>query len=567
MSNPIEFANEVGQYIKKLLSDLIMGNFNEDQGTAAQLISGALYLIPVLDQILAVRDVAGTLFVIQRHGGLGKASLEQKVDLGFAAFGLIPELGALSKFVRPLYKDSKLLTRMTVPAVHLVESMRGVGKGGAVKWLKTLNWASHTQSAIAYANNALNTCINGFHEIADLPSWIPYSGDIRHLALQAEGGLTGFRGKLDTPIRQASGEIRGFIGKILGEHAARVAQAVGNNLSGTTRNTGAAHHSNHPAAKTTARRTTRTPAGRADEHAKIGGQNRVVAGKNTGTIVKGVLATAYDKYKTMKPFEQGFFGEHIADYYVIQHSNQIKYGANSTLHSDWGLHWNAHDSYGAAKATDCWKSEPRKLNDNHTPIFLCRPPKIVTARGIDAAWLTNRAAPYEFAITEAKASMSKHSTLYSMLNEANTGTTGTSTKPVKSGTGFKNRNKNKPNANTSKKPAKPKKKVMQMSHQWIKDRISGGVEYSQYRPRILSGPQQRNYSRHVFLITPEEMVDHLKIQAKIILEGLIDQPKAAQKYAHEHAEHKISSQFGEADLNAAEKTYKAQGKAKKSKGK
>jgi hypothetical protein len=570
--NPFDFANQVGKYIKDFISDLIMGDFNEHQGAAAQLVSGAISFIPVLGQIIAVRDVAGSLFVIQRHGGLGKATIGQKVDLGFTAFGLIPEAGAVFKMAKPLYKEAKLASKVTTPIVHLIEGMRGVGKGGAVRWLKALNWAGNTQLAISYANNALMTCVDGFDSIAtNTPTWAPYSSDIRHLAREAEGGLKGFQGQLDTPIRQASGEIRKFIGQILGEHAAQVAAAVTRNIAGSS--TGSRRHSGsragtshgssshpgshgttpaHPKAK--AKPIPATPAAK-KTHVKVGGQERVVAGTSNSKRAKAVIRIAYDTYKTMKPFEQGFFGEHIADYYVIEHKG-------------WGLHWNRHDMDGGAKGKPKgWQGEPRKLNDAQQPLYLCRPPSVVTARGIDAAWLTNRTAPHEFAITEAKASMSKHSTLYNMLGEADGGASAKPSKPAKGGAGFKNKNKNKPIPSTPKKSAKPKKMVMQMSHAWIQQKIKIDNAYAAWRNRMITITGKPNYSRHVFLITPEEMIDHLKIQAKIVLEGLIDQPAAAQKYAPKHADHKISKEFGEADLNVAEKTYKAQGKAKKPKGK
>eukprot|EP01031_Cornospumella_fuschlensis_P002524 gene2524-3154_t len=61
-----------------------MGDFNDEQMVSAQIIGGLVSLIPVMDQVMDVRDISGTLYRINKRGGFAKASLDQKVDLGFA---------------------------------------------------------------------------------------------------------------------------------------------------------------------------------------------------------------------------------------------------------------------------------------------------------------------------------------------------------------------------------------------------------------------------------------------------------------------------------------------------
>ena len=103
----------------KFLEDLILGDFNDNQQVSAQLVGGLISLIPIVDQVMDVRDVSGTLYRINKHGGFAKAPLEHKIDLGFAAFGVIPEVGSAFKTVfKPLYKQRK--------------SMKGVMNGGEI---------------------------------------------------------------------------------------------------------------------------------------------------------------------------------------------------------------------------------------------------------------------------------------------------------------------------------------------------------------------------------------------------------------------------------------------------
>ena len=79
----MSFVSQCTQF----LEDLILGDFNENQMVSAQIVGGLISLIPVVDQVMDVRDVSGCLFQINKHGGFAKAGLDQKINLGFAAFG------------------------------------------------------------------------------------------------------------------------------------------------------------------------------------------------------------------------------------------------------------------------------------------------------------------------------------------------------------------------------------------------------------------------------------------------------------------------------------------------
>ena len=51
------FVDDIVEFFK----DLILGDFEQDQGKAAMIVGGAISLIPVVDQIMDVRDVSGMI--------------------------------------------------------------------------------------------------------------------------------------------------------------------------------------------------------------------------------------------------------------------------------------------------------------------------------------------------------------------------------------------------------------------------------------------------------------------------------------------------------------------------
>lgn len=500
----------------QFLEDLILGDFNEHQQVSAQVVGGLISLIPVVDQVMDVRDVSGTLYRINKHGGFAKATLEHKIDLGFAAFGVVPEVGSAFKTVfKPLYNQRKAVKGVMNGGVAMIERMLGKKKGGAVNWVKALDWAGNTQMAVEQANMALDSCIALLDYIREGHWWCP--GRLEQLAHDVGPGLKALRGKLAAPIQEAAASIRAFLEDMLGEHAAAVALAVAGNAGSMRHTTAPAHPSRNT-------------------HARVSTAPRVNGRQNAGRVVRTVQQVAYESYKALNYAAKGLMGEHIVDHHVIEHKG-------------WGLQWNRHDMTGGQPGKPPgWLSHPKKLNDNETPLYLCTPSAHVLTQGIDSLWLTNRMAPHEFAVVEAKANMNPAAKLLDLLGEANERSA-----PQQGG---------RRGQRSTGAPARPPVKVLQMSHVWIADRIR--KDFFRYAGRILSG-NGANYSRHVFLVTPLQAADHIKAITKIMEEGLISNPSAAQKYAKEHAVHDVGREFGEADLAAAEHEYAAVGKPPRSK--
>ncbi len=510
----------------QFLEDLILGDFNEQQMVSAQIIGGLISLIPVMDQVMDARDVSGTLYRINKHGGFGKATLEQKIDFGFAAFGVVPEVGSAFKTVfKPLYKQRKAAKGVINGGVAMIERMLGQKKGGAVRWVRALDWAGNTQAAIVQANLALDSCIAMLAYLGQPHWWCP--DRLEQLARDVAPGLQAMRGKLEAPIREAAAEIRKFLEDMLGEHAAAVALAVANNAAvvrpGRT--------------KTTSQKS--EVGRRVSAHEQLGGQARVQGKKSQGKIASTVQRTAWDSYKALGRAMQGLLGEHIVEHHVIEQKN-------------WGLQWNCHDMAAPRRgqAKGGWQSEYRKLNDMEIPTYLCMPSTKVFAPGIDSLWITNRAKPNQYAVVEAKASMSLTKELHELLGEAQRGAGGENNSVKPKGGRNRNQTAKKPTAKEIVREEIPM--VMQMSREWIWSRIVKNHSSHANRFRF-------NYSRHVFLVTPLQASEHLQALEKIVEENLIAKPKEAQKYANIHSKHDVQKEFGDEDLDRAEKIFRKQG--------
>ncbi|WP_342316459.1 hypothetical protein [Lysobacter sp. FW306-1B-D06B] len=212
--------------IEKFVTDLILGDFSEDASTSAMVVGGLISLIPVVDQVMDARDVSACLFRINKKGGFAHATIDDHMSLGFAAFGVIPEIGSAFKTVfKPLWKERRLAKTGLRTGVDMVERMLGVGKGGAVRWIRKLNWVGYTSQAITLSNQALNACIEMLDYIGSGVWWLPESLEAKARSIATN--MRQMRGKLDAPIRQGVAQMRSFLEEMLGEDAAAIAMRLG----------------------------------------------------------------------------------------------------------------------------------------------------------------------------------------------------------------------------------------------------------------------------------------------------------------------------------------------------
>jgi len=207
--------------IVKFCKDLILGDFEQQPGNAAMIIGGLISLIPVVDQIMDVRDVCGMIYRINRKG-TKHCTKDDWVDLALAAFGCIPEVGSLFKtMVKPLWKSRKAISG-ALRGSAFIEMMLGKQKGAAIKFIKAFNWAANTQLAVQKTLYALDLCEQLLTALATPRWWIP--DELAGLAHDLRPQLASLRNPLKSGIQQGSDALREFVTELIGEDGYRVAQ-------------------------------------------------------------------------------------------------------------------------------------------------------------------------------------------------------------------------------------------------------------------------------------------------------------------------------------------------------
>jgi hypothetical protein len=367
--------------IESFFKTLILGDFDENPNTAAYIVGGIISLIPIVDQVMDVRDVSGALYRINAQGGFDNATSDQLVNLGFAAFGCIPEVGSAFKTVfKPLWRERRAAKSAVNGGVEAVERLLGMKKGGAIVWMRVKllgNWASHTQQAIAKVNLALDACIELLDTIGHLKGWKDYlvPDGIQKMALELLPSMRAMKGGVSGALQKASDEIRHFLEDLLGEQAAAVVMAAGERAVMQSAMPGARARTGHNAAAAKPRGAVQPR--QADR--KTAGQPTTNASKGAGAMHTARRVTS-DSIKEMARRQKGLVGEHMADYFEMKR-----------LSGGW-----THDNL---KST--WSpSTVSKLNTDQRPITLrlIDLPK-VNQSGMDAIWVHGG----KYTVTEAKA--------------------------------------------------------------------------------------------------------------------------------------------------------------------
>jgi hypothetical protein len=370
--------------VESFFRTLILGDFEENQNFAGQMVGGLVSMIPVLDQVMDVRDIAGALFRINQRGGFRHATTDQIVNLGFAAFGVIPEVGSAFKTVfKPLYKERRAARGAVNGGLQAVERLLGMRKGGAITWVRTKvlgKWVPHTNAAIQKTNAALDTCILFLDTIANLRGWKDYlvPDSIQQLAKEMLPSLRRMKSGIAAALQRASNELREFLEDLLGEQAAAVVMAVGGRAASASANPGARTRNGHNAAAPNAR-----PAASTRQNAtKVKDRPRQEASRGSGPTHPVIRATA-KVIKSMAAREKGLVGEHMVDYFETKR-----------LGGSW-----THD-----KQKSKWTPATiRKINSDKRPVNLALHdlPRI-NQPGLDAVWMHGE----DYTVTEAKASTS-----------------------------------------------------------------------------------------------------------------------------------------------------------------
>lgn len=377
-------ADVTSSQIEDFFKTLLLGDFVEDQNTAAQIVGGLISLIPVLDQVMDARDITGSVFVINQRGGFKHAGPDQLVNLGFAAFGAVPEVGSAFKTVfKPMWKQRRAAKGAVHSGLEAIEALRGMKKGAALTWVRQEllgKWSARTQQAIASVTAALAACVELTDFLAHAQGWkgwlIP--DPVQAMAGELLPGLKKMQSQISEPLGRASDEIRHFLEDLLGEQAAAVAMAAGGKALTASAVPATRMKSGHHAADPNNKH--KVPARERDRH--TGSQHQNEAGHGGGRV-HAMVQAARRSMDDLVAREKGLVGEHVVDYFELQR-----------LGGKW-----THDT----KAGNWQPPEVKKLNADKRPVNLSLEdlPK-VNQPGIDAVWEHHG----QYTLTEAKASAS-----------------------------------------------------------------------------------------------------------------------------------------------------------------
>jgi len=215
-----------------------------------------------------------------------------------------------------------------------------------------------------------------------------------------------------------------------------------------------------------------------------------------------------ERLKGLSQKAMGVIGEHLADY----HCQDIK-GWGAPAKHDLGLH------------------NPAKLNDKHEMVQLW--PMRVRGRGIDAVWKSEGAKPY--AIIEAKASYDPTRTLQALLGEAGDKTEKDTGKSKPAGSRNGRSGGSKGNGSSTSATRQTNGKVTQMSHGWIKTRLSKSAGESEEK-KI----ERYGYTRHVLFFSIPQAAAHAEAALLYTAGKKVDQSM--------HATHQVTREWIDSDI-------------------
>lgn len=504
--------------IDSFFRTLLLGDFDEHQNTSAQLVGGLISLVPVLDQVMDARDITGALFRINQRGGMQHASTDQLVNLGFAAFGAVPEIGSAFKTVfKPLWKERRAAKGAVHGGMDAVEQLLGMRKGGAMAWIRNEllgKWSARTQAAIGAVNTGLASCITLTEFMAHAGGWKDWliPDPIQAMARELLPSLKQMQSQISSALQRASNEIREFLQDLLGEQTAAVVMAVGQRAAIASAVPGTRSRSGHNAAA--AKPQGSVPARQPQR--QIQGKDEANAQRGGGPVHTAVQRTARG-LKDLAAREKGLIGEHVADYHEARR-----------LGGAW-----PHDRTGGA-----WSPlAVRKLNVDKRPVNLSLQdlPK-VNRPGIDAVWEHQG----RYTVTEAKASASIAAAYgFGKYKE------GKGIIPVVRGLNPDQQLLHYLLSDSSDKGG-VQGPLMQMSKAWVEDRS----RREGLQPSVATSLSERNaarFSRRVVLVTfeAEGAVEHAEALGDAHLGKT-----AAQM--HSHTDHTVTREWEAAAIDAVE---------------
>ena len=554
----------------EFLEDLIMGDFKENPSNMSIITNAVIGLIPIADQVLDVRDVAGMVCRITKKGP-ANCTVDDWVDLSFAAIGCVPEVGSLFKGVfKPLWKSRKLVKKIDAKTWSSIDRMLGMSKGSSIKYLKAFPWAKRKAEALQQLNDAFVGLDQLLAFLSEPRWWVP--DNLELLARKMRPMVKQVREPIKKGFDQGFKAMQDFVIDMIGEEgykvvnaAATVALSTNNkakhsnekskikavatpakqqqkaatnnkNTAKSSPNTKAQNKTVNPKAtmqtapknqanakKTEANKQNQGTVKRAD-HDKVNGNERQNVEKGKGNQTNATK-------KTLRELPQfnnilGFMSEHIVDYFC---ATEFKWGSDWTKHDD-GV--NGKWLKGLPNSTNVGKLNNRKRKQSLLSIV------DVNGQGIDSVWRVSESNAHnnsrKYAIVEAKSSkkttqpktnnkpsvVSKlgiNENLPDLLDPPTDADNNKNTvvkKGEKAGKNTKSTsNSNKSTKNTNQQKGAGGTVIVQMSREWIEQNLLSAVGDPTLKRSILL-----SYSRHLFY-TPlylESMIQHEKALLSVI---------------------------------------------------
>lgn len=529
----------------EFLEDLIMGDFKENPSNMSIIANAVIGLIPIADQVLDVRDVAGMVCRITNKGP-ANCTIDDWVDLSFAAIGCIPEVGSLFKGVfKPLWKSRKVVKKIDAKTWSSIDRMLGMSKGSSIKYLKTFPWAQRKAQALQQLNIAFNSLDQLLAYLSIPRWWIP--DNLELLARRMRPKVKQVRDPIKKGFDMGFKAMQDFVIDMIGEEGYKVVNAAATIALSTGNKTKSSHEKskvklvgNNTQKKvnggsTASKKVDNKATGSAVagkkvdakkqevDKKKVGGEKRAdhdkVNGNERQTVKEPNGNQTIATKKTLRELPQfnnilGFISEHIVDYFC---ASEFK----------WGEDWSKHDDGINGKWTKGLPDEliSGKLNNRKRKQSLLSIVD-VNGKGIDSVWRVSESNIHnnskKYAVVEAKSAKKvtqpKSSNKPSVVSKlgVNTSLTDLLDPPIEDNRSKSSVVKKGEKAGKSKKTNKITNKetqnkgtggtvIVQMSREWIEQNLLSAVGDPNLKRSILL-----SYSRHLFY-TPlylESMIQH-----------------------------------------------------------
>ena len=207
----LDEASNIASQAGDWLWGALQGDFNKDPTTAQIVVGSIISMIPVIDQVMDVRDILANVMLLTDDDKANDS--DGWIAFTLTAIGLVPVLGSAVKGVgKVVIKNSG----DTIEAAIAV--LRKLGKGDPVQYLRKINWQDLGKQAASEVKAFIKGLRDTLHEIST--SW-QYDLLLPQLAIDGMQAtikqLDEIAPKIDQGVKGAASEIGNRVNKALDE--------------------------------------------------------------------------------------------------------------------------------------------------------------------------------------------------------------------------------------------------------------------------------------------------------------------------------------------------------------